>query len=63
MDPVTPARALKRAAGRGAALLDALGYDGAPGVVSGDDTDGVVEQLLTLLGSHGAWERFPVSIG
>jgi len=49
--------------GDGAVLLNGLGYDGTAGVVTDDDADGVVEQLLTLMASHRAWERFPASVG
>jgi catalase len=43
-------------------VLAAAGLpEGAPGVVSGKDAAAVVEQVVTLMKSHRAWERFPVS--
>ncbi|WP_246021024.1 catalase [Arthrobacter echini] len=33
----------------------------APGVVVGDDTSAVVEQLKVLLAQHRVWERFPAA--
>jgi catalase len=50
-------------AGEGAALLDMLGYAGEAGVVGGDDPEEVVAELLALMASHRAWERFPASVG
>jgi catalase len=49
--------------GAGAALLDALGYTGSAGVVSAEEPDDVVEELLTLMGSHRVWERFRAAVG
>jgi catalase len=49
--------------GEGAALLDALGYTGSAGVVSAEEPDDVVEELLTLMGSHRVWERFRAAVG
>ena len=34
--------------------------EGAPGVVAGRDAAAVVEQVVELMRSHRAWERFPV---
>jgi catalase len=48
--------------GDGAALLAGLGYDGSVGVVSDQDAEAVVSQLLTLMASHRAWDRFPASV-
>jgi catalase len=50
-------------AGDGAALLAGLGYELSPDVVTSDDADVEVEQLLALLATHRVWERFPASVG
>ncbi|MEE1757466.1 catalase [Streptomyces sp. SP18CS02] len=40
-------------------VLEAAGVEpSAPGVVTGDDAGGVLEQITRLLGGHRVWERF-----
>jgi catalase len=49
--------------GSGAAVLEASGYgQGDPGVVVDDGPDDVLKQIMTLLGTHRVWERFPPAI-
>lgn len=43
--------------GRGSDALAALATGGAPGVVVGEDADGVLGEILELLGGHRTWER------
>jgi len=44
--------------GAGVAALDAAGYVGAAGVVTGDDPAEVFSGVHAALGAHRAWERF-----
>lgn len=48
------------ASGDGRSVLVELGIDGA-GVATGDVPSDLVDDLVTLLGSHRAWERFAVT--
>ena len=45
--------------GDGTAALTALGLDGVPGVVSGDDAAAVLADVQALMAHHRVWERFP----
>jgi catalase len=47
--------------GAGRQVLDELVIAGA-GVVTGDDGDDVLDDLMVLLASHRSWERFPASV-
>ncbi|MFD9700920.1 catalase [Lentzea sp. NPDC059081] len=47
--------------GTGVAALEASGCAGA-GVVTGDDASKVFTELMTLLGAHRVWDRFPATI-
>jgi catalase len=47
--------------GEGRPILDELGIAGA-GVTTGDDGSDVVDDLVTLLGSHRVWERFVTTV-
>ena len=49
--------------GAGVEALREAGYSiDEVGVVSGDDSTAVLEEVLGLLGAHRVWERFPASI-
>ena len=47
----------------GAAVLEATGVAGGPGVVSGDGAAEVFGQVQQLMASHRVWERFTPSLG
>jgi catalase len=46
----------------GTAVLEVAGCTGAPGVVTGDSGTAVLGKVVTLLGQHRVWERFPTSV-
>ncbi|WP_017604955.1 catalase [Nocardiopsis alkaliphila] len=49
------------ALGEGRQVFDVAGIPiDAPGVVAGDDGEGVLESITELLAYHRVWERFPV---
>jgi catalase len=49
--------------GPGSTALSAAGIPNEdPGVVTHDDAGSVVSEVLTLMGSHRAWDRFPTSL-
>ncbi|BCL26655.1 catalase [Streptomyces aurantiacus] len=48
----------------GVAALERAGVPtSAPGVVTGDRGDAVLERIVELLGAHRVWERFPTAAG
>ncbi|OLF15967.1 catalase [Actinophytocola xanthii] len=48
--------------GPGTAVLELAGCAGAPGVVTGRSGTGVLGKVVTLLGQHRVWDRFPTSV-
>jgi len=48
--------------GDGVQALDAVGLNGATGVVAGEAASGVFTEVQTLMANHRVWERFPSSL-
>jgi catalase len=48
--------------GDGQAAVAAMGLDGAPGVVVGDDAESVLTEVQALMAGHRVWERFPARL-
>jgi catalase len=48
--------------GPGTAVVELAGCAAAPGVVTGPSGTDVLGKVLTLLGQHRVWERFPASV-
>ena len=49
------------AVGEGAAVLDALGVAGTPGVLTVDGGADAVARLKERMPAHRVWERFPTT--
>jgi catalase len=48
--------------GAGAKALEAHGFAGSAGVVTGDSAAAVFTEVQTLMASHRVWERFPATV-
>jgi catalase len=48
--------------GAGVSVLEAIGLDGAVGVVTGSDAAGVLTDVQALMAGHRVWDRFPPSL-
>lgn len=48
--------------GDGVQVLEALGVQGAVGVVIGDDAEAVLTEVQALMAGHRVWDRFPPSV-